>query len=157
MTGKSKDHPTLAALVANVSGQPIGSRISRKAAAEEIAEHNAVAMMTLYGLCATGDVRWVDATGEVLEEDDLTVANFSGKLALIDADDLRDWLVTCSHDSQLSRKEEVIRTMIVEGNTPRKLGRKVFCDRVREACNWREERGFGDRTIMRLVKGLGQK
>ena len=35
--------------------------------------------MTLYGLCATGDVKWTDVTGEVLEEDDLTVANFSGE------------------------------------------------------------------------------
>ena len=47
--------------------------------------------------------------------------------------------------------------MIADGDTHRKLGQKVFCDRVREACNWRGERGFGDRTIMRLVKGLGQK
>ena len=83
MTGNSKDDPALAALVANVRGEPIGPLITRTEAAKEIAEalkiDHKVAMMTLYGLCVTGDVRWFDDSGEIVDEDAVTIAAFAAK------------------------------------------------------------------------------
>jgi hypothetical protein len=151
----------VAALIAGLKPSPPGPRITFDKGASEIAEAlkipYAAATMTLYGLCAIGDVRWVDISGAMVEEDELTVANFSGKPAIIDADDLRAWLVTCSHAVQLSQKEKVISLLIADGDTPRKLGWKRFCDRVRDACNGRGQRGFSEKQIRRLVNGLGQK
>jgi hypothetical protein len=80
MTGDSKDQ-ALHALVANVQGEPTGPLIAFSDAAKEIADAlkipNEAASMTLYGLCATGYVRWTDISGVIVEEGDLTVANFS--------------------------------------------------------------------------------
>ena len=35
------------------------------------------AAMMLYGLCATGNVRWFDAQGELIDEDECTIADFN--------------------------------------------------------------------------------
>jgi hypothetical protein len=164
MTGDNKDDPALAALVANVRGEPIGPLITRTEAAKEIAEalkidHKA-AMMTLYGLCATGDVRWFDDSGEIVDEDSVTIAAFAAKPVFIVADHVRHWLVEWSPDPQPKRREQVIQTLLAEGlNPPRNIQWKPFCDLVCNKCNgWlapgKPALGFGEKQIMRIVKEL---
>jgi hypothetical protein len=98
MTTGSKD--VLAALTSRLREEPEGPRITFEAAANEIADKLKIkyqaATMTLYGLCATGNVRWVDASGETVEEHELTVASFSDKPTLVDADDVRHHLAQWS-------------------------------------------------------------
>jgi hypothetical protein len=140
--------------------------ITRYAAATEIAQglnipHEA-AMMMLYGLCATGNVRWIDDSGEVVDEDAVTIAAFSGKPAFVVADDLRSFLADCSPDPQPSRREQVIVALLDEGHVPpRKVPWKAFNNLVRDRCNgWLNGRpalGFSDKQIQRTVKGLRTK
>jgi hypothetical protein len=119
--------------------------------------------MTLYGRCATGDVRWVDDSGEIVDEDAVTIAAFSGKPAFIVADDLRSCLVSWSPDPQPKMREQVILTLVAEGlNPPRNIKWKPFCDLVRDKCNgWSKPGkpafGFGDKQIQRAVKDLRTK
>jgi hypothetical protein len=114
--------------------------ITRYAAATEIAQglnipHEA-AMMMLYGLCATGNVRWTAERGEVVEEDAVTIAAFSGKPAFVVADDLRSFLADCSPDPQPLRRDQVIVALLDEGRVPpRKIAWKAFNNLVRERCN----------------------
>jgi hypothetical protein len=157
----------VAALIAGLKPSPPGPRITFDKGASEIAEAlqipYAAAEITLYGLCATGDVRWIDVSGAMVEEDELTVANFSGKPALIDIDDVRACLVEWSPDPQPKRRGQVISTLLAEGrNPPRNIKWKPFCDLVRDKCNGWFEPGkpapsFGDRQIQRAVKDLRTK
>jgi hypothetical protein len=168
MTVTSKEiAEAAAAIAARIRPQPPGPRITFDKGANEIADtlkidYNA-AIMTLYGLCATGNVRWVDVSGAIVEEDELTVANFSGKPALIDIDDVRACLVNWSPDPQPKRREQVILTLVAEGlNPPRNIKWKPFCDLVRDKCNgWSKPGkpafGFGDKQIQRAVKDLRTK
>lgn len=155
---------SIEALVANLRPQPIGPRISRHDAASEIAEalkidHKA-AIMTLYGLCATGDVRWFDDSGEIVDEDTVTIAAFAAKPVFVVADDVRHWLVEWSPQPQPKRRGQVIATLLAEGhNPPRNIKWKPFCDLVRDKCNgWlkpgKPTLGFGDKQIQRTVKEL---
>src|SRR5262245_25577819 len=66
------------------------------------------AEMTLYGLCATGNVRWIDNQGELVDEDECTIANFHSKPAVVLADDVRSCLTDWSPAPQSSRREAVI-------------------------------------------------
>jgi hypothetical protein len=135
-------------------------------AATEIADalnikHEA-AMMALYGLCATGNVRWLDDQGEIVDEDECTISNFWNKPKLVVAEDVRSSLTEWSPDPLPSKRETIIRAMIAEGlNPPRTIEWKPFCDRVRNECNgWigkRPAHGFGDKTIQRIVKDLRSK
>lgn len=158
---KNNNAAQIHAMISKLKPHPVTSWLTRGEAAGEIAEAlqipYAAAMMTLYGVCATGGVRWVDNSGESIEEDELTVANFSDKPERVAADDLKACLVEWSHIAQLSTRDEVIKKMLHEGNTPRKLTGKVFCHEVRKACNGEQQRGFGDRTILNVVRGLGKK
>ena len=120
-------------------------------------------MMTLYGLCATGNVRWLNAEG-VIDEDECTIGDFNGKPAFVIASDVRSFLRDWSQGPQPSRREAVISAMIAEGvNPPRNISWKEFYKRVRDACNARLDAkgrapfGFGDKQIQRIVKDLRDK
>jgi len=121
------------------------------------------ATMTLYGLCATGNVRWVDGQGEFVDEDECTIADFTGKPKFVSAEDVRHWLTEWSPKPQPSRREAVIDKMIAEGlNPPRNISWKMFCKRVRDECNgWlstgRPALGFSDKQIQRVFKELRAK
>jgi hypothetical protein len=152
------------ALVADLRPQPTGPRITRHEAASEIAEalkidHKA-AMMTLYGLCATGDVRWFDGSGEIVDEDAVTIAAFGGKPAFVVADDIRACLVEWSPQPQPDRRRQVISDLLAEGlNPPRNIKWKPFCDLVCDKCNgWlsrgKPALGFSEKQIMRIIKEL---
>jgi hypothetical protein len=160
-----KAQKALAKLLA--SKRPIGPLLTREEAAKEIEEALRIpyeaAMTTLYGLCATGNIRWVDGTGEVVEEDQVTIAEFSGKVAYIVADDVRFQLVRWSPQPQQSQRDRVIVRLLAEGhNPPRSIKWKPFCDLVRNNCNgWLKAGapafGFGDKQIQRIVKELRSK
>jgi len=135
-------------------------------AATEIARalniRHEAAMMTLYGLCATGSVRWAGDQGIIVDEDDCTIAEFSSKPKHVVAGDVRSFLTDWSADPLPSKREAAIRAMIAGGlNPPRNINWKTFCDRVRDECNgWLDDRpalGFGDKQIQRIVKDLRSK
>jgi hypothetical protein len=141
-------------------------RLAFSEAATEIAHalkiKSEAAAMTLYGLCATGNIRWVDIQGAIVDEDDCTIADFGAKPALVVAADVRSWLTGWSPDPQPSKRVEVINAMLAEGLVPpRKINWKSFCKRVRDACNgWIGDKaalGFSDKQIQRLVKELRAK
>jgi len=160
MNSKSPINAVTAPLKAEY-GRRRSSKLTMDEAATEIAQalnlHSEAAAMMLYGLCATGNVRWLDGAGEVIDEDKCTIANFNHKPVLVMADDVHHWLTVWSKAPQPSRREAVIAAMI-----PRKIPWKKFCDEVRGKCNgWlpdgRPAPGFGDKQIQRIVKDLRSK
>jgi hypothetical protein len=164
MNGNGKDGPLadwLAARSHRLGARARGPRIKFSAAVDKLAAafllQSDAARMVLYGLCATGGVRWFDRSGKIAEEDELTVTNFGGKPGFIVAEDLQHCIAEWSHEAPLLDREKVIKQLFAEGNTPSKLTVPVFCERVREACKGHKLRGFGDRQTMRLVRGLRKK
>jgi hypothetical protein len=135
-------------------------------AATEIAQalnikHQA-AMMTLYGLCATGNVRWLDDSLDIVDEDQCTISSFAGKPALVIASDVRSFLTDWSPDTLPTKRETVISAMLAEGlNPPRNISWKKFCDQVRDKCNgWIDKRialGFSQKQIQRILNDLRSK
>src|SRR5262249_32736823 len=121
------------------------------------------AIMTLCGLCATGNVQWVDDSGEVVEEHELTVPNFNRKPAVVVAARIRSCLADWSPQPQRSQRDRAIPGLLVEGHTPpRSIKWKPFSDLVRDKCNgWlkagKPALGFGDKQIQRAVKELRSK
>jgi hypothetical protein len=166
MNSKSPVNAVTAPLKAKY-GRRRSSKLTMDEAATEIAQalnlHSEAAAMMLYGLCATGNVRWLDGAGEVINEDECTVANFNHKPVLVMADDVRHWLTQWSRAPQPSRREAVIAALIAEGfNPPRNIPWKKFCGEVRDKCNgWLSNGepalGFSDRQIQRTVKELRAK
>jgi hypothetical protein len=157
----------VAAIVGRIKTKASRRKLGFVKAATEIAQalnikHEAAFMM-LYGLCATGNVRWVDSGGEVVEEDECTIADFTHKPKLVDADDVRHWLTEWSSVPRSSRREAVIAAMIAEGLIPpRKISWKMFCKQVRDKCNgWLPTGdpalGFSGKQIQRIVKDLRDK
>ena len=122
-------------------------------------DHEA-ARMTLYGLCATGNVRWVDNQRKLVDHDECTIADFTLKPTFVPAEDVRHWLTEWSPAPQPSRREAVIDKMIAEG-PPRNINWKMFFKRVRDDCNgWLGDRpapGFSDKQIQRVYKELRAK
>jgi hypothetical protein len=165
VTTNGKDK--IAAIISRLPKTGPRPRIPFHEAASEIAASLNItfeaATMTLYGLCATGNVHWVDDSGEVVEEHELTVANFSSKPAFVVADDVRSCLADWSPQPQRSQRDRVISGLLVEGhNPPRNIKWKPFCDLVRDKCNgWlkagKPALGFGDKQIQRAVKELRSK
>ena len=139
-------------------------------AATEIAqalriEYEAAAM-TLYGLCATGRVSWLNDQGEVIEEDDCTISKFEGKPKWVIAGDVRSRLTDWSSDPLPDQRRDVIQAMLAEGLIPpRTISWKKFYDQVRDKCNgWIKTGGerkpassFSDKQIQRIVKYLRAK
>lgn len=135
-------------------------------AAREIADalniRYEAALMLLYGLCATGNVRWSGRSGEIIDEDAITIAAFGDKPVFIAADDVRSHLANWSDQPQPKRKAAVIKALLADLNPPRTTPWKQFCDQVRSECKgWRAAGkpawGFGDRQIRRAVKDLRAK
>jgi hypothetical protein len=135
-------------------------------AAAEIAQalniRDEAAMMTLYGLCATGSVRWLDDQGELVDEDECTIGDFNNKPKFVIASDIRSFLTDWSPDPLPTKRETVISAMIAEGlNPPRNISWKKFCDQVRDKCNgWVGKRpalGFSQKQIQRIVNDLRSK
>jgi hypothetical protein len=156
----------LTAIVGRLKQKAVSKPIKFAVAAEEIAYalniKDEAATMILYGLCATGSVRWLDKRGEVIDEDDWTISDFNDKPKLVIADDVRHWLTEWSSSPQRSRRGAAIEAMLAEGhNPPRNISWKEFCGRVRDECNgWLGDRpalGFSDRQIQRNVKDLRSK
>jgi hypothetical protein len=81
------------------------------------------ASMVLYGLCATSRVRWVDSTGKLVDEDEVTIASFEGKVDLVVAEDIDDVLEEWSTASQ-DRAETwgVFTALAFEGHSPGRGG-----------------------------------
>jgi hypothetical protein len=124
--------------------------------------NDVAAEMTLYGLCATGNVRWLNDQGELVDEDQCTIGDFNDKPKLVVASDVRSFLTDWSPDPLPSKREAAIRAMIAEGlNPPRNIHWKTFYDRVRDECNgWLGDRpawGFGDKQIKRIFNDLRGK
>jgi hypothetical protein len=135
-------------------------------AATEIANalniRHEAATMTLYGLCATGNVRWLDDGLDIVDEDECTISSFAGKPALVIASDVRSFLTDWSPDPLPTKRETVISAMLAEGlNPPRNISWKKFCDQVRDKCNgWIGKRpalGFSQKQIQRIVNDLRSK
>src|SRR5262249_39334259 len=120
----------ISSIIGRIKTKAPGKALSFSKAATEIGKalnikHEAAAM-TLYGLCATGSVRWVDSGGEVVDEDECTIADFDHKPKSVAADDVRHWLTEWSNVPQSSRRETVIDAMIAEGLIPpRKISWKM--------------------------------
>jgi len=166
MNSKSAVSAITAPLKAKYGPRP-SSKLTMDEAATEIAQalniQQEAAAMTLYGLCATGNVRWLDGGGEVIDEDKCTIANFNHKPVLVMADDVRHFLKEWSPAPQPSRREAVIDKMIAEGLIPpRRIKWKMAYKRVRDECNgWlpdgRPAPGFSDKQIQRKFKDLRPK
>jgi hypothetical protein len=166
MTGIDKKVSAAAVSRVIASGpQSDGPRLTFDEAATEIAHALGIkyeaAAMTLYGLCATGNVRWADIQGVIVDEDTCTIADFTrdGRPVHVTAADVRHYLTDWSAQPQRSKRDEVIRTLFAEGLIPpRRISWKAFYRRVRDDCNgWvngRPALGFGDKQIQRLVKEL---
>jgi hypothetical protein len=156
------------AIVGRMKKRASSETLNINDAAKEIAQALRIetepATMTLYGLCATGRVRSLDDQGQVIDEDECTIGEFGNKPKHVIASDVRSFLTDWSPDPLPSKREAVIRAMIIaEGlNPPRNIEWKPFCDRVRDECNgWlpkgRPAWGFGDRHIRRIVRDLRSK
>ena len=136
-------------------------RLSLSEAASELGnalrlKHEA-ATMTLYGLCATGNIRSLSAEGQVIEEGECTIGNFNP--AFVIASDLQSFLTDWSPDPQPQHRDAVIAEMLKDGLVPgASIPWKEFENKVRNACNgWigsRPARGFDHKTIYRTVKRL---
>jgi hypothetical protein len=124
---------------------------------------NDAAAMTLYGLCATGNIRWLGEGGEVIDEDECTIADFNHKPRWVIASDVRSFLTDWSPDPQPSHRHAVIKAKLDEGARPgRTIPWKKFCNEVRDKCNgWRAKGkptwGFSNKQIQRHVKDLMDK
>lgn len=119
----------------------------------------AVAQMMLYGLIATGNILAATTAEETIHPEQCTIAEFEGKAALVEADDLRHWLQENSPAPLTDHRDRVIEAMLSgESNPPRNIPWKKFCDAVRNKCNgWHKDKpalGFGDKQIQRIVKGI---
>jgi hypothetical protein len=159
---------SLDALIESHVEEPIGEVLGYTDAANEITRslniHYDAAVALLCGMCATGRVRWIDDKGDLVDEEECTLAAFAGDRHpfRVAADDVRHCLTRWSHDPLPARREEVIAKLMVELNPPRKTKWKPFCDRVRDDCNgWLKPGvpapGFGDKQIQRIVKDLRSK
>jgi hypothetical protein len=159
---------SLKAIVRRIkTSDPSAATLTIDKAAAEIADALNIkyeaAMMTLYGLCATGEIRWWNDQG-LIDEDECTVADFSGKPKRVSADGVRHFLTEWSEGPQPSRREAVIAALIADGvNPPRNIKWKEFYKRVRDACNARLDAkgrapfGFGDKQLYRIFNELRSK
>jgi len=158
----------VAAIVGRMKPKASSRTLPFTKAVTEIAQalniEDAPASMILYGLCATGNVRWLDSQRELIDEDQCTIADFNHKPRWVDANDVRHFLTEWSPMPQTSSREVVTAAMIAEGHIPpRTVDWKTFCNRVREKCNARLDAkgrppfGFSDKQIQRIVNDLRAK
>ena len=81
---------------------------------------NEAARMTLYGLCATGDVRWLDDKQRLVQEDECTVAEFGSKPAYVVTVDILHYLAEwVPNPKQLQDyRDTLILERVREGDRP---------------------------------------
>jgi hypothetical protein len=114
------------------------------------------ALMMLYGLCATSNIRWCGKDFE-----DCSIESLEERLAFVGASDLRHYLNSTARAPQVTQRDAVIEKKLLTVDL-RKISWKEFCDSVRDDCDgWRAKGkpawGFGDRQIKRVVKELMDK
>jgi hypothetical protein len=115
------------------------------------------ALMVLYGLCATANLRCFTAQRELIDTDH---GPFEGKIAFVAADDIRHWLLQSRRAPLARQRDIVIAELLASDQLPGdNIEWKVFGDLVRDECNgWRKRGkpawGFGDKQIKRVVKTL---
>jgi hypothetical protein len=135
-------------------------------AVQEIKEalkiHHEAATMTLYGLCATGNVRSLNNKHELIDAEECTIGDFEGSPAYVAASDVRNYLTEWSPDPQPLHREAVIAEMLQDGTIRRNTSWKDIYKLVRDRCNgwiktggeWKPDKGFGDKQIQRIVNRL---
>jgi hypothetical protein len=117
------------------------------------------ALMVLYGLCATANLRCFTADRQIIDTDQGPLV-IEGKIAFVEADDIRHWLLQSSQAPLTDQREIVIAELLASDQLPgENIEWKPFCDLVRDRCNgWRKRGkptwGFGDKQIKRVVKTL---
>jgi hypothetical protein len=163
MTNRERIIQSIGARIAARRRPKAQQYLSRIVAATEIARalnisHDA-AMMTLYGLCACGNLTMLNGQQEIVDIEECTIANLDASVAFVSATDLRQWLNECAPGPQASQRDAVIERLLQTKNPPRDWYWKEFCDAVRNQCNgWRAKGkpawGFGDRQIKSVVKQL---
>jgi hypothetical protein len=120
---------------------------------------NEAATMTLYGLCATGNVRWLDDKQQLIEEDECTIAEFSGKPAYVVTVDVLHFLAEgVPNPKQLQAyRDTLILERIHDGDRP---GIQLY-EFIRGACHVGinrkgqfDQEGFSDKQLGRIAKGF---
>jgi hypothetical protein len=122
------------------------------------------ARMTLYGLCATDDVRAFDQQGEPVDPDVCTISDFGRMPVWVSTMDVRHHLTEWSQ-APLAFREATIEAMLRSNKIPpRGIPWKDFCNTIRDGCNgWlskgsiakhRPAKGFSDKQIQRITNGL---
>jgi hypothetical protein len=116
-----------------------------------------IGTMLLYGLVASGNVRAFNAAGEVMEEDECTIAELI-RNPEVEPNDIRHWLAQWV--------PRVGRDAVIErlARETRLRGKRLY-NKVRDECGgWivtggerRPGDGFSDKTIQRIINGLGRK
>jgi hypothetical protein len=122
---------------------------------------NEAAAMTLYGLCATGNVRAFGDQGEVLDVEKRLIEDLERlNPILVSGDDVRHWLRGWSRGPIRQDRDKVILAKLRKGLIPgSNIHWKKFRDDIRNDCNgWgakgKPANGFGDKQIQRAVKRL---
>jgi hypothetical protein len=119
--------------------------------------HEDAAHMTLYGLCATGDVRWLDDKQQLIEEDECTIADFASKPAYVVTVDVLHWLAEwVPNPKQLQAyRDTLILERVRDGDRP---GIQLY-EFVRGACHVGinrkgqfDQEGFSDKQLGRIAK-----
>jgi len=91
-------------------------------AATEIAQalniKREAAEMTLYGLCATGNVGSVTDELEIIDGEECTIEELEGSLAFVSASDVRHWLTEWSPAPQPLKRDAVIEAKLQAGAIP---------------------------------------
>ena len=151
----------LEALIARGPDTSPGVLLPWLAAETEIVEALGVtretARMVLYGLCATANLRCFTADRQII---DIDQGPFEGKIAFVEADDIRHWLLQSRRSPLTKQREIVIVELLASDQLPgENIEWKAFCDLVRDNCNgWRKRGkpawGFGDKQIKRVVNTL---
>src|SRR5262249_35925419 len=100
---------------------------------------------------------------EIVDEDEVTLAKFSGEVVFVNTTDVREQLAEWTARPQPDLLKTKIGKMIADGIVPgHNANWKAICKELRDKCNgWlgdgRPARGFGDRQIQRIFKELGAK
>jgi|SRR6516164_7895114 hypothetical protein len=133
--------------------------------AEALSLRSEVAEAILFGLVATGDIRAQDHDDEIIDLNECTIAELSGKPVYVSENELKDWLRKYSAAPTKDRDRVITERLQIGLRPPRNIPWKRFYDDIRSACNgWQgkgDKRkpawGFSDKQIQRAVKALGQR
>jgi hypothetical protein len=105
--------------------------------------------MVLYGLCATGSIRFYDGEGGLVDFAECTVDGFQDKPHRVSVEDVRHWLEQWSAAPLSGLREGVILELLKEGKVPGRGGTikwKPFLAELRRRCNVVEGHPQGNRV-----------